>query len=292
MGITKTKKENENMNKPETTIERITPKMAEKYLATNIGHQRNVTMSHQLHLRQQMERGQWMMTGEPIIFDDQGRLIDGQHRLRALIAAGMTIEFVVTRGVSADSFVAINRGKSRSNANIFAIHGTKNHTALASCVAGVLNYRRALAVVKTKDGKTITGGSLNSYIRPSSADLIAEYDNTPQKYDDAVHIAMGVKKICPMSIASTSAALAIIDAKHTTAEVLDFWERLRKGAGLEEDDPILTLRNKLTSNGESKSKLSGSVLQMLVIKAWNAHIMGKPLSQLKAMQNEVVRPVL
>lgn len=280
-------------NKPTTTIELITPQIAEKYLSTNIGHQRNVTMSHQLHLKQQMEKGQWLMTGEPIIFDGDGRLIDGQHRLRALIAANRSIEFVITRGVPTDSFVAINRGKPRSNANIFAIHGAKNHTATASCVANVLNYRRALTTtITSKDGKKKKGGSLNSYIRSSSADLIKEYDSNPAKYDDAIHIAMSAKRICTMSISSSVAALAMIDAGHTVHEVSDFWESVKVGAGLDEGDPILTLRNKLSFNSGSNAKLSTNILLMLCVKAWNAHIMGERLYQLKALDGEGVRKVL
>jgi hypothetical protein len=279
--------------KPSTTIEKITPKLAEAYLATNIGHQRNVTMSHQFHLRQQMEKGQWIMTGEPIIFDNQGRLVDGQHRLRALIDANMEIEFVVIRGVLPESFMAMNRGKSRTSANVFAIHGTKNHTALASCVAGVLNYRRALAMeIKMKDGRTRQGGSLRTWVRASTTDLISEYDNHPDEYNAAVHIAANVKASCAVSISSTAAALALIDANHTLDEVADFWESVKKGAGLEEGDPILTLRNKLAANNSSKSKLGHHLILMIVIKAWNAHIMGKRLTLLKSFDGEGVKPVL
>jgi len=149
----------QNMNTIQTSIETITPEIAKQYLETNYKHQRNITESHVLHLRQQMKAGQWMMTGVPIIFDQLGQLIDGQQRLTALIAEKMTLQFAIIRGVETDSFMAIDRGKPRSNANIFSIHGASNATTIASMVANVLNYRRA------RIANLGRGGSLNSYVR-------------------------------------------------------------------------------------------------------------------------------
>mgnify|MGYP003587230153 FL=1 len=139
-------------------VERITPLKALEYLETNAGNQRNVSATHELHLRQQMKSGQWQMTGEPIIFDSEGRLVDGQHRLRALVAADVALDFMVVRGVESESFMVMNRGKTRTAGNIFAIHGVKSANAVAASVSGVLNYRRAMDVAPNKVGGY---GSLN-----------------------------------------------------------------------------------------------------------------------------------
>jgi hypothetical protein len=286
--------------KPSTTIENITPEIAKRYLLTNADHQRKPTMTHQLHLRQQMERGQWMMTGEPIIFDSNGRLVDGQHRLRALIDAKANIEFVVIRGVSPDSFMAMNRGKPRSNGNILEIHGVTNARNIAACVSGVLNYRRAL---QANDGK---GGSLNSYIRASSCEIVKEYDSHKEEYHQSVNVAMRTAKlICQSdgdklpsrrliscSVSSTVSALAMIDAKRSFDEVDYFWKSFQSGSKLDDGDPIFTFRNRMILNGFSKSKLSSSLITMMAIKAWNAYIGNKSMKILRVSESEPVIPVL
>lgn len=259
------------MSKVSSTVERITPAIASSYLETNIGHQRNITMAHVLHLRQQMERGQWMMTGEPIIFDDHGMLVDGQHRLRALIAAKASIDFMVVRGVSTDSFMAMNRGKSRTAGNVFSIHGVKNANNIAACVGGVLNYRRAMEV----QGRGGARGSLNSYIRPSTATMIEEYDAHAATYDAAIAIGALCKRMAPTSIASTVAAICMIDAKHEAEKVWSFWRSVASGANLPDGSPILYLRNRYAENATSKQKMPASLLMALTIKCWNLHVSGK-----------------
>jgi hypothetical protein len=274
-----------------TTIEKITPEIAMRYLETNVGHQRNVTMTHALHLRQQMEKGQWMMTGEPIVFDDNGQLMDGQHRLRALVASGMTIEFVVTRGIPSESFVAINRGKSRSNGNVMAIHGVSNSAASASCVASVLNYRRALAVETTdKDGKK-KRGSLNTYIRPSSFEIVQEYDRNPERYTQAVKITYNTKKLIAPSICSTVSALAMIDAGHSFDLVYAFWSDFSSGAGLERGNPVLAFRNKVNENAGSKYKIPMATMMMMAVRSWNAYVKCESIKILRVDGSNVI-PIL
>lgn len=246
-------------------IERINPEIAKKYLETNIGHQRNVSYPHVDHLKRQMECGQWMMTGEPITFDDKGRVVNGQHRLKAVIASGLTIEFMVVRGVSTESFMAMDRGKSRSSGNVFAIHGVKNSNNIAACVGGVLNYRRAI------DAK----GSLNSNIRPSIAAMMAEYDAHSDKYSLAFEMSNACRKIIKPSIPSTVSAIALIDANHSAEKVSSFWNAVGIGENLASGSPMLYLRNKYIDHSASKAKLPTALIMAITIKAWNSYVLGR-----------------
>lgn len=274
------------MKKPKTTIEIINPEIAKEYLASNMLHQRHVTATHLTHLRQQMQNGQWKMTGEPIIFDEHGMLVDGQHRLRALIAANMTFEFVVTRGVSDDAFIAMNRGKSRSHSDILSIHGVKNYTTHASCINGVLNYRRALLA---NEGK---GGSLNTNTRPSSQDVLDEYNENPSEYDAAVTIALRCKKTMSPSIVATCAALAIIDGTKSVDTITAFWDGVVTGVNLYDGHPALTLRNLISQNNTRTAKIPKSHLMWYSIKAWNAYAMKRSLKLLKIVAGETIPKVV
>ena len=49
-----------------------------------------------------MKAGKWCLNGEAIEFDTNGKLKNGQHRLRAVIKSGVAIDCVVVRGVDPD----------------------------------------------------------------------------------------------------------------------------------------------------------------------------------------------
>lgn len=289
-----------------TSIELITPEIAKKYLDLNLKHQRNVTNSHVLHLSQQMESGQWVMTGEPIIFDEDGNHVDGQHRLHAIVKSGCSVMITVTRGVPRDAFKAMGRGKVRTGGNIFTIAGYSNGNDLAAATSGVINYRRAMTVKsewekkdrKNEDGKMVRAGynpgSLNSYIRASTTDMIDEYEKNLEAYAIAMNCLFIVKptRLLPPSVVSTVAALALIESSHTEQEVKAFWECFESGAGLTSNDPIWVLRERCRKNASEKSKLSHNMLVMLVIKSWNAYIKNKSLSLIRVMDGEPCPTIL
>jgi len=269
-----------------TSIETITPEIAKQYLGTNADNQRNLTKTHMIHLAQQMNAGQWILNGEPIIFSNDGRLIDGQHRLSALVYAKANIQFLVVRGVSPDGFMTIDKGKMRTNSDIMSIEKIPNSAITASVVTGCLNYRRARS---TNQGQ---GGSLNSYIRPSSTDLLKEYKMHVEEYQFAAFIGGRCRKITAPSNVGIVAALAHIVAKHDKQEIAHFWTLFQTGAGLSENDPILHLRNRLITNGKSSAKLSSNMKIMLMIKAWNLYAKGKSCGVLRVIDNEPCPEIL
>lgn len=67
-------------------IEVIGVKEAADYLQYNTNN-RPIRQSHVDHLADEMLSGRWKFNGESIIFDDQGVLRNGQHRLTAILKA-------------------------------------------------------------------------------------------------------------------------------------------------------------------------------------------------------------
>ena len=103
--------------KQSTTIETITPYIAGLYLKFN-NDNRPLRKTHIRELASDMTEGNWQVTHQGIAFDISGRLIDGQHRLHAIIEAGVSIQISVTRGCSASSFSILDRGSNRSTSDI------------------------------------------------------------------------------------------------------------------------------------------------------------------------------
>lgn len=103
--------------KQSTVTETITPDTARIYLKLN-NNNRPLRKTHIRELASDMMQGNWQVTHQSIAFDITGRLIDGQHRLYAIIEAGLPIQISVTRGCSASSFSIIDRGSNRSKSDI------------------------------------------------------------------------------------------------------------------------------------------------------------------------------
>src|SRR5664279_4273925 len=65
-------------------IEVITPSLAATYLEANIKNRKVKEKAVQRYAAD-MVAGEWMLTGEAIKFSDEGSLLDGQNRLRAIV---------------------------------------------------------------------------------------------------------------------------------------------------------------------------------------------------------------
>ena len=89
-------------------VETIGPEKAKEYLKANINNPRgNHSLSRSVVKRyaEDMKAGKWELNGEAIEFDEDGVLKNGQHRLAAIIVAGVEVKILVVRGVSRDTIV-------------------------------------------------------------------------------------------------------------------------------------------------------------------------------------------
>lgn len=99
-----------------------------------------------------MARGRWGLSHQGIAFDEQGRLIDGQHRLWAVIKAGIPVKMMVTTGLpgstnggfSVPTMDVIDRGKNRTVGNQLTIaHGISGAGYVAATVKAIANVYTA-----------------------------------------------------------------------------------------------------------------------------------------------------
>lgn len=109
----------------ETKVEIITPELAAKYLEKNISNRR-IRQADVDMLARDIKTGNWCITHQGIAFNDAGNLIDGQHRLTAIVQAGIPVKMMVTRGLSEFSVIGVDRGIKRTVNDNLAITGEYN----------------------------------------------------------------------------------------------------------------------------------------------------------------------
>lgn len=138
-------------------IEEIDKQKAEKYLSYNYNSNRHLNPNTVDTYKRDMMSHAWEFTGQSIVFDSNGRLIDGQHRLHAIKDSGETVQMIVIRGVSPKSVIYIDRGKSRSFRDVMRIENNdsalKYSATQAAIRKAIKNEVSSTLVLSTDDLK-------------------------------------------------------------------------------------------------------------------------------------------
>lgn len=128
----------------EMKIETITPDKAVHYLKRNVDNYRKISKRKVQLYAEEMKAGKWQLNGEAIVFDQTGRLKNGQHRLAAIVAAGVPIKMTVVTGV-ADDVVIFDNGMNRTTMQMARASGcgdiSDTETAVATMVVGEYDNR-------------------------------------------------------------------------------------------------------------------------------------------------------
>jgi hypothetical protein len=91
----------------------ITPEMAKKYLEKNTRNRPFCRSSVDRYLTD-MRNNRWRLTHQGIAFNCDGTLLDGQHRLQAIIELGIPIYMMVTWNVDAEAQLNMDDHKIRA----------------------------------------------------------------------------------------------------------------------------------------------------------------------------------
>lgn len=240
-----------------TSIERITPEKARKYLDGNYGN-RVVRQSWVENLAGMILRGEFLSTHQGIAFAKDGRLLDGQHRLLAILKSGKAVDMMVTHDLDEAAFRHIDGGRTRSNADRIKLVSDEKENSVA--VALVRSYLVA-AVVKSSSLVTIDLID-NAFLTMADAfaAVAAEFRNRA-----------GAKRSLFMS--SVGAGIAVYIHKHEP-QGHRFLEQFVSGKDLSDKSPVLVLREALLGGRVSDSQHDG---YWKTINACKAHLAGKPL---------------
>lgn len=249
------------------SVEKIGPEEAAAYLAQNT-HNRKIKPHVVDKYAAAMTRGEWALNGEAIKFDVDGGLLDGQHRLAAIIASGVTIETIVIRGLVPESQDTLDHHTPRTLGDVLALHGEKNATDLAAALSVFWRVER---------------GAESQSIAPSpqqALDLLAQHPGIRE----SVLVGLRVSRIGVSR--GMSAAMHYIFATIDADDAEFFFERLADGVDLTPTSPIYVYREWCLTNLRNQHnaigrRISRPRVQALMVKAWNAYREGVEMKQLR-----------
>lgn len=249
------------------TIE-ITPKLAKEWLEDFNTNNRPIKKSVVRRYALDMEKGSWHLeTGESIKFASDNTLLDGQHRLMAIVKANTPIKMLVVTGLDRDTFKVLDTGINRNASDVFSVENIKYSGQLPA----IIN-----AYIVLKDG-TYTG---HRY-KLTNQDILEVYSSNPDFWDKVVTKSNTLynrfEKVLPTSIiGGFLAATTEIDE----VKSYKFMSGLCTGENIM-GTVIYSLRKVLVKDKLSVYKrLPRPIKFALIIKAWNLFTNGKTVKRL------------
>jgi len=114
-------------------VETITPIIAKQLLEVN-SNNRKISPANVAKIEESLTNEEWQVSGQTIIISESGRLLDGQHRVHAVLNTGISMEHLVCRGVKDEAFKVIDTGKNRSGGDVLSIVGVLKGTKISNTI--------------------------------------------------------------------------------------------------------------------------------------------------------------
>ena len=219
--------------------------------------------------RNDMLAGRWQFAGESVQFDEEGHLLNGQHRLKALASlegTAVRLQFLVVRGLPAESQMVMDQVRARQAGQQLQMREVRDANTVAAGVRLWLAYDTGLMFRDAKLAQeTITTAYIEEWVLGHLDIVEALYQFLRDiKATDA-----------PGSVAY---AAALTFWQRNPAATAEFFRTFAKGAA-GESSPITVLDKRLQRHRREGLKISNRDVLGLYVQAWNAWRRGQSLTK-------------
>ena len=244
----------------------VTPEIAQRWLEWNQIN-RALSSSKVAQYARAMAGGHWMVSNDDICFDRDGRLLNGQHRLHAVVRSGCTILMTVKRGLPTDAMQYMDRGKGRTYAQNLTFANERNANVLGAALRQIVLLESGSA-----DASSVGDDEMNAALgaHPEIRESITR-GRTASKHVDA---------------STTALALAHwLISRANTSEVADYFlDQLTTRANEPVGSAIHAIDSRLRSVKRDRSKVRIIEMVHFLIKGWNYYAAGRPVRTLTMPQ--------
>lgn len=255
---------------------KLTPGLASEWLKANRNN-RPLSRAHVGTLAKQMQEGHWLFNAQPIVISNGETVLDGQHRLHAVIESGVTIEALVVYGVAEEAFTTIDTGKTRNGRDVLCMMYPDTGQSIAQSVSAAARFSILFL------GKTFARKEKIS--NPEILEFVAK---NPALWRMAEDIHGWKTGTTPLGEGHATALYWLFSQKNREVAT-EFMKQLITGEDLRRQDAVWIARDKLIGDKSRQVRWGFIPKTKLVIKAWNAHRKGGP-SNAQAVQPKTSDP--
>ena len=256
----------------ETKTERIDPDLA-RYMLDNMIVNRPASKPRVTAYAGDMLNGDWVNNGETIKMTPDGKLIDGQHRLLAVIESGCTVEFTVAYNVTLDMIPTIDAGRPRTVNDYLRMTGHASVTEVTAAVRLLAMYED---VTSGGSQQRVTRGGLTQV---AVLHLLEKHPDLHQYATQASRVAIACQ--LPKSVTLTAIYLTRDHPKW-----IDFWGGVESGVGLTINDPRGKIRKLGSAINANRRRSVRFHMLGLIIKAWNLYVEDRTVQLLILKESE------
>lgn len=274
-----------NGNPPSVSLRMIGPREAEEYLIHNTANRDVVSVAVARYIRDMETDAFVSLNGQTVKVADTGRLIDSQHRMKAIVISGARLPFVVVSGLDEEVYNALDRGDTRTYMRVLSSRNIQNagQVAAACRFQWMYEYNRFTRI----ESRSPSNPELNDVLSRNPGLATSHYFINRLR-----SLISPPSVICWLEYQLKSANEAL---------ATEFLTKLTTGENLNKGDPILVLRKKMTDMALSRSKSKGEgtareasdseervppvkrsheaiTLMALTIMAFNAWVEGRTVS--------------
>ena len=249
----------------------VGPQQAYQWLETN-SRNRPVKQSHVDRLAREILENRWQLCHQGIAFDTNGLLLDGQHRLWAIIEANRSVPMRVYFNEPAESRLIMDVGERRSNLDIMTMT-----QQMGDLSAKHLSTLRAM----------LAGRSVRQ-TRMSVGEECLLYQEHAKAIEFAIkHLGFSQDK--GVSTATTRGVVARAFYSADRVRLIHFCDTLKSAYATDERDCAATMLWQFLVR-ESKSGQGDDIRRLRYAKtewALAAFLMGKTPKQLRSVDVEI-----
>lgn len=220
-------------------LELMTPERAASILKNQNSKNRNIRDRSVEKIAFDILAGKWRVTHQAIAFSNDGELLDGQHRLSAIVKANKAVHLYVKYGLDKECMDVIDSGNSRTASDTLRLrYDAKSSNIAAAAIKHYLLYHRYFKVVWSNP------------VKPSHSEISEYYHENQEAVDRATELALTAnrrfKKLGKTAIATVF--LLACESRVDLGDYEKFVESLSKGTELSEDSPLAAYRNFLVNS--------------------------------------------
>lgn len=264
-----------DLPQPYMELVTMTPELAERLLRRNDNNRRISPSTVRIYANS-MREGLWRNpTPEALAIDRDGQLIQGQHRLLALVSAGVTLQFWINYNADPEDYHVLDRGKKRSISDVLAMEGLVSSNHHAAIARAALQLRCPSSFAWQSRRELVTPDAVIEFSLDNQELIGLAVRNAVQAYSEA-------------KIPATPYGALLVDValKSPSLRLWDEWhDEVVWGGGIFPGDAAHALRRWATSLRTGKKIGTGGASTehrvACVVKAWNARVEGRRVSQLK-----------
>ena len=261
------------MTTPTFEVVTMTPQWASQLLGQTKQKNRKFKRRHLERLTSTIQSGNWYITAQGIALDNQNNILDGQHRLAAIVRAEKPIQIMLGRNLDPAIFNVVDTGATRTAGDALDILGSNKGKTVA---AALKNYQLYYQYPKCK----WTGNHT-----PAHTDVTKLYNLHKDYVEHMIDEITKRRKSfrCFSESVALTFSLLARDKHWAETPILKFMDAICFGANLEPEDVCLSFRNQLGSGYfKRRGTCPAQYLLNSFIKCFNNHIQKTPTSKFVA----------